>query len=156
MIASPPWNGSCLEYRTFAGGASVPSAGNPAFAGLDLPTEPCLGWPATRLDTSAGEVTFTYLHTAHHIDATWTHQWFATRDGWTPENGVSRADLEPTPFLTEAHGDRNVASWTTAALAGKPGRHAIIDVRGGHGGPSLPDGGLAGEFFLSCCAVVLS
>lgn len=31
----------------------------------------------------------------------------------------------------------------------KAGRHVIVNVWGGHGGPDLPDGGMAGEFFLS-------
>lgn len=150
MVADPPWNGTYLEYRKFFQGPDVASASNPAFAGLDLVGD----WPTTALDASAPELTFAYAYTAHHVDHTWTHQWFVTRDDWDPDLGVSWETLEPVPFMTETHGDTRVNTYVTSALSGrKSGRHAIVDVWGGHGGPMGEGGRLAGEFFVSVCDV---
>jgi Lytic polysaccharide mono-oxygenase, cellulose-degrading len=158
MLADPPWNGSYLQYRKFFDGPNVPSASNPVFAGLDLPAEPGLDWPVAQISGSAAEHTFSYTYHATHTGPSWTHQWFVTKDGWDPQNGVSLEDLEPIPFMIDTHGDDRVTTYTTAALAAraKSGRHAIVNVWGGHGGPRLPDGTLAGEFFLSCSDVIFT
>ncbi|ASO18802.1 hypothetical protein FHR81_001065 [Actinoalloteichus hoggarensis] len=150
MRADPPWNGSYLEYRKFFRGGDVASAGNPSFAGLDLAGE----WPTTVLSAADRAHSFTHRATAHRGDATWTHQWFVTRDDWDPTRAVSWDDLEPVPFMTEVHGAPGVTHHTTEALPPKKsGRHVIVDVWGGHGGPALHDGGFAGEFFVSCSDV---
>ncbi|PRX98173.1 lytic polysaccharide monooxygenase auxiliary activity family 9 protein [Allonocardiopsis opalescens] len=152
MIADPPWNGSYLEYRKFFRGGDVASAGNPAFAGLDLAGD----WPTTALPAAAREYTFGYDYTAHHVDATWTHQWFITKQGWRPDRGLSWDDLDPVPFMTETHGDAAITDYTTEALPFRTGRHAIVNVWGGHGGPADDTGRLVGEFFVSCSDVTFT
>jgi hypothetical protein len=149
LRADPPWNGHYLEYRKFFRGGDVASAANPAFAGLDLVGD----WPAAALPSSAGQYTFSFAYTAHHVGATWTHQWFVTRDDWDPTTPLTWDDFEPTPFMTEIHGDPGVSRYPTEALPPKTGRHVIVDVWGGHGGPVDDDGHLTGEFFVSCCDV---
>ncbi|APU13278.1 MULTISPECIES: lytic polysaccharide monooxygenase auxiliary activity family 9 protein [Actinoalloteichus] len=150
MLADPPWNGSYLEYRKFFRGGDVASAGNPLYTGLDEAGER----PRTILSAADAEHSFTYRRSAHHVDPTWTHQWFITRDDWNPEGAVSWDDLEPVPFMTEVHGDPGTTHHATEAVPEKKtGRHVIVTVWGGHGGPGLPDGRLAGEFFVSCSDV---
>jgi chitin binding protein len=157
LIADPPWNGSYLEYRKFFKGTNVASGANPAFVGLDLAADASHGdWPVAILDSSAAEHTFSYAYTAHHVDETWTHQWFITQDGWDPKNGLSFEDLEPVPFLVEIHGDTGVTSYTTEALPEKRGRHAIVNIWGGHGGPDDDSGGKTGEFFVSVSDVLFT
>lgn len=150
MLADPPWNGSYLEYRKFFRGQDVASAGNPAFSGLDLVGE----WPTTILSAADTEHAFSYTYNAHHVDPTWTHQWFITKDDWDPDGVLSWDDLEPVPFMTEIHGDPGITNYCTEAIPRtKHGRHMVVNVWGGHGGPRLPDGTLAGEFFVSCSDV---
>ncbi|GAA2277094.1 hypothetical protein GCM10010149_20510 [Nonomuraea roseoviolacea subsp. roseoviolacea] len=157
LIADPPWNGSYLEYRKFFKNTNVASGANPAFAGLDLAADASHGdWPVTPLDGSAAEHTFSYDYMAHHVDGTWTHQWFITRNGWDPEDGLSFDDLEPVPFMVEIHGDTAVTSYTTEALTRKRGRHAIVDIWGGHGGPDDGHGSKTGEFFVSVSDVLFT
>lgn len=149
MKADPPWNGSYLEYRKFFRGGDIASGANPAFAGLDLIGD----WPAATLPSSADEYAFSYAYTAHHIEETWTHQWFVTRDDWDPSTPLTWDDFEPTPFMTEIHGDPGVTRHTTGALPPKVGRHVIVNIWGGHGGPIDDNGRMTGEFFVSCCDV---
>ncbi|SDD35542.1 lytic polysaccharide monooxygenase auxiliary activity family 9 protein [Actinokineospora iranica] len=149
MLADPPWNGSYLEYRKFFHGPDVASAGNAAFAGLDLVGD----WPVTYLAGGETTHTFSYAYTAHHVDHTWTHQWFVTKDGWDRQGGVTWDALEPVPFMTETHGDPAVTSYTTETLPAKTGKHVIVNVWGGHGGPRDQHGNLVGEFFMSCSDV---
>jgi Lytic polysaccharide mono-oxygenase, cellulose-degrading len=150
-----------LEYRKYFRTNSeelylqgLPAAANPVFAGLNLvAAEANLpDWPAAELSTSAAEHTFSYNYTAHHVGHTWTHQWFVTKDGWDQNNPLSWDQMEPIPFMVEIYGQQHSqhTEYTTEALAQrKAGRHVIVNVWGGHGGPDLPDGGMAGEFFLS-------
>ncbi|MEU1519158.1 lytic polysaccharide monooxygenase auxiliary activity family 9 protein [Streptomyces sp. NPDC005811] len=168
MCADYPWNrhGHYLEYRKFSAGGDdgkVASAGNPRFAGLDLVGD----WPTTALDSGARDLTFSYEHTASHIGPTWTYQFFVTRDGWNVSAPLSWADLEPTPFMVVVHGRDPEQAWTTAVLAGrKTGRHAIVNVWGGHGGVCTTgnperccdhidqEQQMTGEFFVSVSDVV--
>ncbi|MFD5065028.1 lytic polysaccharide monooxygenase auxiliary activity family 9 protein [Streptomyces sp. NPDC058394] len=159
MLADYPWNHELkyLEYRKFFGDDStVASTGNGAFRGLDLAASDRIGdWPVSEIDGSAEEQTFTYDHMAYHSGESWSHQWFITKEGWDPAQGLSWDDLDPVPFLVEVHGaerQEDSASWTIRTLPRRTGRHAIVNIWGGHGGPDTPDGsngGKSGEFFLS-------
>ncbi|MFD9335820.1 lytic polysaccharide monooxygenase auxiliary activity family 9 protein [Streptomyces sp. NPDC060028] len=164
MLADYPWNNAqqYLEFRKFFKDATVPSAGNEAFKGLDLAPDATLGeWPLTELDTSAASQTFAYDYTAYHTNETWSHRWFITRAEWTPGNGLTWQDLEPIPFLVEVQGshmEEESSSWEFASLPPRTGRAAIVHIWGGHGGPDTPDGdngGKTGEFFTSTCDVLL-
>jgi len=149
MKADPPWNGSYLEYRKFFRGGDLASAANPAFAGLDLVGD----WPTARLQASATEYTFTYDYTAHHVGDTWTHQWFVTKDDWDPTSPLTWDQFEPTPFMPDTYDDAAVTEYTTEALPPKTGRHIIVNIWGGWGGPIDDNGRMTGEFFVSCSDV---
>ncbi|MEU9800971.1 lytic polysaccharide monooxygenase auxiliary activity family 9 protein [Streptomyces sp. NPDC051000] len=164
MLADYPWNNTekYLEYRKFFEDDAVPSAGNPAFRGLDLAPDDTLGeWPLTELDTSVGTQTFSYDYTAYHTNESWSHRWFITRADWEPGNGLSWQDLEPIPFLVEvqgSHREEESSQWEFASFPRRTGRAAIVQIWGGHGGPDTPDGGnggKTGEFFASTCDVTL-
>ncbi|OKK21837.1 hypothetical protein AMK16_00725 [Streptomyces sp. CB00455] len=164
MLADYPWNDAqkYLEYRKFFEDATVPSAGNAAFRGLDLAPDATLGeWPLTELDTSAATQSFSYDYTAYHTNETWSHRWFLTRADWVPGTGLTWQDLEPIPFLVEvqgSHREEESNQWEFASLPRRTGRAAIVHIWGGHGGPDTPDGengGKTGEFFASTCDVML-
>ncbi|MFG2821460.1 lytic polysaccharide monooxygenase [Kitasatospora sp. NPDC048365] len=157
------WNSEdrYLEYRKyFAPDAPViPSAGRDSFRGLALRPSQVGGadWPVDHLDTSGGELTLTYGYTAPHTGWTWSHQWFVTRDGWQPEDGVSWDALDPVPFLVDLYGGDGVPTEdpfvefetrVVHAVPRKSGRHALVNIWGGHGGT-----GGWGEYFVSVCDV---
>jgi len=102
------------------------SGGNQRFAALDDPRGG--DWPTTKL--SAGQqYTFTWTLTAPH--ATTDFQYFVTKDGWDPSTPLTRADLEPEPFLTVSYDGQkpeNVTSHQGTLPAGKSGRHLILGV----------------------------
>ncbi|MFD0265086.1 lytic polysaccharide monooxygenase auxiliary activity family 9 protein [Streptomyces sp. NPDC127106] len=154
--ANPPWNEArgYLEYRKFFRGADVASAANPAFRGLDLPSANGFGdWPATTMQAEVRAHTFTYRYTQNHLGPKWTHQWFITKDGWDPAQGVSWEALEPIPFMVETHGSGTHGDqelqYTTEAVPPRRGRHAIVNIWGG--GDAGPE--YKGEFFVSVCDV---
>ncbi|MFJ8489034.1 lytic polysaccharide monooxygenase [Streptomyces sp. NPDC094038] len=155
---SYPWNndGGYLEFVKFFAPGKVASCSNPAYAGFDLdPGDGHGDWPVTELPREAEEYTFDYHYAAHHQGESWTHEWFITREGWTPEAGLHWEDFEQIPFLTEhtgpehSHGSQ---SWKFSVLPRRSGRAVIANVWGGHGGPDTPDGGnggKTGEIFMS-------
>lgn len=102
------------------------SGGNERFAVLDDPRGG--DWPTTPL--GAGEEhTFTWSISAAH--ATTDFQYFVTKDGWDPSQPLTRADLEPEPFLTVPYdGQRpeNTVTHQGTLPEGKSGHHVILAV----------------------------
>jgi hypothetical protein len=157
-----PWNGQYLEYRKYfaPNDPVIPSAGRREFRGLALRPADVAGadWPVDRLDTGQGELTLTYGYSQPHTGWTWTHQWFVTRDGWQPEDGISWDTLDPMPFLVDLYGGDDVPiddpdlnrteTRTIHTVPRKTGRHALVNIWGGHGGH-----GGTGEYFVSVCDV---
>ncbi|MDH6129576.1 lytic polysaccharide monooxygenase [Kitasatospora sp. GP82] len=160
MKADPPFNarGRYSEYRKFSPGANVCSAGNPKNAGLDLRDSADRKWKTTDLSGTEGSYTFQYRYTAKHPGEYWTHEWYVTKDGWDPAAGVSWSDVDPVPFMV-GHFD-SMDQYPTETLPPKSGRHVIVEIWSGPGGPDLdpdkiidPQFPKAGEFFTSCSDV---
>ena len=160
MKNDPPFNarGRYSEYRKFSTGADVCGAGNPKNAGLDLKDTADRRWRTTDLSGAHGSYDFHYRYTAKHIGEYWTHEWYITKDGWNPANGVSWADVDPVPFMV-GHYDA-LDHYPTETLPDKHGRHVIVEIWSGPGGPDLDPGEIidpqfpkAGEFFTSCSDV---
>ncbi|WP_329392020.1 lytic polysaccharide monooxygenase auxiliary activity family 9 protein [Streptomyces sp. NBC_01716] len=101
------------------------AGGNETFAPLDDPRGGA--WPTTKL-TAGAEHTFTWTHTARH--ATVDYQYFVTKDGWDPGSELTRADLEPQPFLTVPMGGQlpDMKESHAGKLPDKSGRHLILAV----------------------------
>lgn len=124
------------EPQSVEGPKGFPSAG-PAdgticagglarFAQLDDPRGGA--WP-TKTVTSGGGFTFTWTLTALH--ATTSFRYFATKNGWNPANTLTRAALDPTPFLTVDYGGSHppaTVTHTGTLPAGKTGRGMILAV----------------------------
>lgn len=105
---------------------SICSGGNEGFKELDDPRGG--DWPATRLDAGQNH-TFKWSMTAMH--STTDFSFYVTKDGWDPGKPLTRADLEPEPFLTVPMNDeRPPAEWTGEGKLpeGKSGRHLILGV----------------------------
>lgn len=101
------------------------SGGVGRFAGLDDPNK---NWPVTHLQ-SGQQFEFTWNLTAAH--ATKSFRYFVTKDGWNPNQPLTRPQLELDPFLTVPyHGEQ--PPWTVRHAgqlpAGKSGRHMIYAV----------------------------
>lgn len=102
------------------------SGGNSRFAQLDDPRGG--NWPATRLTPGQG-FTFTWKMTAAH--RTTDFKYYITKDGWDPTKPLTRAALEPQPFMTVHMGGRQPAaieSHQGTIPTGKSGRHLILGV----------------------------
>ncbi|MFE0022166.1 lytic polysaccharide monooxygenase [Amycolatopsis sp. NPDC059021] len=85
-------------------------------------------WPASKL-TSGADYTFKWTLTAAH--ATTNFRYFVTKDGWNPNAPLTRAQLEPQPFLTVPFGGKrppNAVSHNGKLPSGKSGRHMILSV----------------------------
>ncbi|NGO68875.1 lytic polysaccharide monooxygenase auxiliary activity family 9 protein [Streptomyces boncukensis] len=102
------------------------AGGNEGFHQLDDPRDG--NWPTT--DVKAGQdFTFQWTLTARH--ATTDFSYYITKDGWDPSKPLTRADLEPEPFLTvPMNGQQPPAQWTAQGTLpeGKQGRHLILGV----------------------------
>ncbi|CAL99463.1 chitin-binding protein [Saccharopolyspora erythraea NRRL 2338] len=101
------------------------SAGLAQFAELDDPRGG--QWPATNV--SAGQdFTFTWKITAAH--STMSFRYFVTKDGWDPSQPLTRAALEPAPFVSQdLGGQRPPNTYThTGKLPNKSGKHVILGV----------------------------
>ncbi|MCX2970215.1 MULTISPECIES: lytic polysaccharide monooxygenase auxiliary activity family 9 protein [Streptomyces] len=102
------------------------SAGNNTFAALDDPRGG--DWPTTQLRPGQG-YTFKWKMTAPH--RTTDFRYYITKDGWDPAKPLTRADLEPQPFMTVHMGGRQPAFNEThqgSVPTGKSGRHLILGV----------------------------
>jgi predicted carbohydrate-binding protein with CBM5 and CBM33 domain len=101
------------------------SAGLEQFAELDDPRGG--GWPAT--DVSAGaSYDFTWHISAAH--STTSFRYFVTKDGWDPNQPLTRDALDPEPFLTvDGNNEQPPNDVThTGNLPNKSGRHLILSV----------------------------
>ncbi|WP_026416933.1 lytic polysaccharide monooxygenase auxiliary activity family 9 protein [Actinomadura oligospora] len=101
------------------------AAGDSRWAPLDDPRGGA--WPARSL-TSGASFSFTWTLTAAH--ATTSFRYFVTRDGWNPAQPLTRAQLDPTPFLQVDYGGRipPYSVTHTGTLPVKHGRHMILAV----------------------------
>lgn len=158
MKADPPFNtrGRYSEYRKFSTGTDVCSAGNPANAGLDLLPDSGDSWPTTDLSGVHDSYTFRYDYTAKHPGEYWTMEWYITKNGWEPTDGVSWDELDPTPFMVGHFA--SLDEYPTDTLPHRTGRHVIVQVWSGPGGPDRdqvedPQFPKTGEFFTSCSDV---
>ncbi|MDI2132823.1 lytic polysaccharide monooxygenase auxiliary activity family 9 protein [Yinghuangia seranimata] len=98
------------------------SAGNPQYAGLDLPRT---DWPTTNLP-SGGAYTFRFLATAPHKG---TFQYFITKDGFDVTKPLKWSDLEDKPIATATDPKlENGAYVIPGTLPKKSGRHLIYIV----------------------------
>ncbi|MEW2070191.1 lytic polysaccharide monooxygenase auxiliary activity family 9 protein [Streptomyces sp. NPDC007346] len=101
------------------------AGGNQRFAELDDPRNGA--WPTTSV-TAGQSHTFRWRITARH--ATTDFRYYVTKDGYNPAKPLTRADLEPQPFLTVPFGGRLPDSTVSHAgtLPQKSGKHLILGV----------------------------
>ncbi|MFB4193749.1 lytic polysaccharide monooxygenase auxiliary activity family 9 protein [Streptomyces carpaticus] len=102
------------------------AGGNSRFAQLDDPRGGT--WPATRLTPGQG-YTFTWTFTVTH--STSDFRYYITRDGYDPSTPLTRADLEPQPFMTVPLNGRHPAATERhqgTVPTQKSGRHLILAV----------------------------
>lgn len=96
------------------------------FSELDNPRSGA--WPTTKV-TSGQSYAFRWQFTANH--STTDFKYYVTKNGWTGTKALTRADLEPQPFLTVAYNGARPAMTTVhqgAMPSGKSGRHLILAV----------------------------
>jgi hypothetical protein len=159
MIANPPFNSSrrYSEYRKFSLGFDVCGAGNTDNLGLNLLPDATRSWASTDFGGVNGSYTFKYRYTAYHPGEYWTHDWYITKLGWQPSDGISWASLEPVPFMVGHLAALD--EYHTDTMPARTGAAAIVQVWSGPGGPDLPKPPpnpqfpKAGEFFTSCSDV---
>ena len=104
---------------------TICAGGISQFAELDDPRGG--GWPATNV--GAGQsFTFRWHLTARH--STTSFRYFVTRDGYDPGQPLTRANLEPEPFLhVDGQNQQPPADVAhTGTLPNKSGRHLILSV----------------------------
>ncbi|MEW1695278.1 lytic polysaccharide monooxygenase auxiliary activity family 9 protein [Streptomyces sp. NPDC093249] len=101
------------------------SGGIGRFSELDDPRGG--NWPATSL-TAGQNHTFLWRISARH--ATTDFRYYITKNGWDPTKPLTRADLDPQPFLTVPFGGRQPGATVThtGVLPQKTGRHLILGV----------------------------
>ncbi|GAA1907217.1 lytic polysaccharide monooxygenase [Streptomyces sodiiphilus] len=102
------------------------SGGNQRFAQLDDPRNG--SWPATRLTAGQG-YTFSWRFTARH--STSEFRYYITRDSYNPSRPLTRADLEPQPFMTVPMGGRQPGQTEHhqgTVPTQKSGKHIILAV----------------------------
>ncbi|MGY3336550.1 putative carbohydrate-binding protein with CBM5 and CBM33 domain [Streptomyces filamentosus] len=102
------------------------AGGNSRFAQLDDPRGGA--WPATPV-TAGQSYTFRWQFTARH--ATTNFRYYITKQGWNPNQKLTRAALDPQPFLTVPYNNQqppSTLSHSGTIPAGKTGRHLILAV----------------------------
>ncbi|MFE6975634.1 lytic polysaccharide monooxygenase [Streptomyces sp. NPDC057682] len=105
---------------------SICSAGHGEFAQLDDPRGG--NWPATKVTAGQG-FSFRWQFTARH--ATSDFRYYITKDGWDPTKKLTRADLEPQPFMTVPYGGKQPPATLTqqgTIPTQKTGKHIILSV----------------------------
>ncbi|WP_069811165.1 lytic polysaccharide monooxygenase auxiliary activity family 9 protein [Streptomyces sp. TP-A0874] len=104
---------------------AICAGGNSRFAQLDDPRGG--SWPATQV--SAGQdFSFNWRLTARH--STTDFRYYITKDGYDPSAPLTRADLEPEPFLTVPYNGAQPDETVThqGAMPQKSGKHLILAV----------------------------
>ncbi|MEV4869664.1 lytic polysaccharide monooxygenase auxiliary activity family 9 protein [Streptomyces syringium] len=102
------------------------AGGNSRFAQLDDPRGG--QWPATKLTAGQG-YGFRWKLTARH--ATTDFRYYITKDGYNPAKPLTRADLEPQPFMSVPYGGRVPEATVThqgTVPTLKTGKHVILAV----------------------------
>ncbi|ROQ32545.1 chitin-binding protein [Streptomyces sp. PanSC19] len=102
------------------------ASGNSRFSQLDDPRGGA--WPTTKL-TAGQSYGFRWQFTARH--ATTDFRYYITKNGWTGTKALTRADLDPQPFLTVPYNNQQppaTLSHSGTIPAGKTGRHLILAV----------------------------
>ncbi|MFF3734660.1 lytic polysaccharide monooxygenase [Streptomyces sp. NPDC002476] len=102
------------------------SGGNSVFAELDDPRGG--NWPATKVTAGQG-FSFRWQFTARH--ATSDFRYYITKNGWDPTEPLTRADLEPQPFMTVPYGGKQPPATLTqqgTIPTQKTGKHIILSV----------------------------
>ncbi|MER7536486.1 lytic polysaccharide monooxygenase [Streptomyces sp. NPDC057027] len=102
------------------------AGGNSRFSQLDDPRGGA--WPTTKL-VAGQSYSFRWQFTARH--ATTDFRYYITKNGWTGTKALTRADLDPQPFLTIPYNNQQPPSTLTHSgtiPAGKTGRHLILAV----------------------------
>ncbi|GGU64276.1 lytic polysaccharide monooxygenase auxiliary activity family 9 protein [Streptomyces lavendofoliae] len=101
------------------------SGGNGQFAQLDDPRGG--SWPATRV-TGGQSFTFRWQFTARH--RTTDFKYYITKNGWNQSAPLTRAALDPQPFLTVPYNAQppSTLSHQGTIPSGKTGKHLILAV----------------------------
>jgi chitin-binding protein len=102
------------------------SGGHDEFAQLDDPRGG--NWPATKVTAGQG-FSFRWQFTARH--ATTDFRYYITKNGWDPTKPLTRADLEPQPFMTVPYGGQQPPATLTqqgTIPTQKTGKHIILSV----------------------------
>ncbi|MER7911122.1 lytic polysaccharide monooxygenase [Streptomyces sp. NPDC090109] len=102
------------------------AGGNAPFAQLDDPRGGT--WPATSV-TAGQSYNFRWQFTARH--RTTDFKYYITKNGWNPSQPLTRAALDPQPFLTVPYNNQQppaTLSHSGNLPAGKTGRHLILAV----------------------------
>jgi predicted carbohydrate-binding protein with CBM5 and CBM33 domain len=104
---------------------TICAGGNSRFAQLDDPRGG--NWPASRVGAGSN-YTFRWTLTAAH--ATTSFEYYVTRDGWDRNQPLTRAALDPQPFLTVPFGGQRPPFEVSHSgnLPNKSGRHLILGV----------------------------
>ncbi|GAA0427393.1 lytic polysaccharide monooxygenase auxiliary activity family 9 protein [Streptomyces luteireticuli] len=144
------WEPQSVEGpKGFPGGGpadgTLCAGGNGRFAELDDPRGG--QWPATDL-TAGRSTTFRWRLTARH--ATTDFSYYLTNDHYDPTRPLTRADLDPQPFLTVPYDGRTPDATVThqgTVPAGRTGRQLILAVW------TIAD---TGNAFYACSDVRLS
>ncbi|TQK44791.1 chitin-binding protein [Streptomyces sp. SLBN-118] len=104
---------------------TICAGGNSRFAQLDDPRGGA--WPTTKV-SSGQNYTFRWQFTAMH--ATTDFRYYITKNGWSPGQKLTRASLDPQPFLTIPYNGQRPPSTLSHSgrLPSKSGRHLILAV----------------------------
>ncbi|TKG73409.1 lytic polysaccharide monooxygenase auxiliary activity family 9 protein [Prauserella endophytica] len=101
------------------------AGGNDQFAQLDDQAKP---WPRTPMPSGQN---FEFEWTLKVPHATSSFRYFVTKNGWDPGQPLTRAQLEPEPFLTVDFGGQRpptTVNHTGRLPAGKSGHHMVLAV----------------------------
>ncbi|MCP3819523.1 lytic polysaccharide monooxygenase [Streptomyces sp. A3M-1-3] len=102
------------------------AGGNSRFAQLDDPRGG--NWPATNVTGGQG-YSFRWQFTAMH--ATTDFKYYITKNGWNRNQPLTRAALDPQPFLTVKYNGARPGSTAVhqgSIPTGKTGKHIILSV----------------------------
>ncbi|MBO2451697.1 lytic polysaccharide monooxygenase [Actinomadura barringtoniae] len=104
---------------------TICAGGDSRWAPLDDPRGGA--WPATSVHAGQS-YTFTWTLTAAH--STTSFRYFVTKDGWNPSQPLTRAQLDPQPFLEKDYNGQQPPTTVSheGTLPTKSGRHMILAV----------------------------